>query len=175
MPSWSPVTTWIYINLDFLPHHGVPLEAVHKLRHLFLDHSRPIPSPLSSCVIFWHTPTSPPTRWRNLWIGNAISMIDYFVRHTLAAHGYFSYWSNFWCFCGEKFDFHYYISMVRVSYSAVIVFSFQPPASSSSSVICCYTPSQLLSFVIFWLTSRTPWLDDVIYEQLLIYIYPSIN
>ena len=119
----------------------VQLGAIHKLRHLFLDHSRPLPSPLSSCVIFWHTPTYPPTRWRNLWMGNDISMIDYFVRRTLTAHGYFSSWSNFWCFWGERFDFHCYISMVRVSYSAVIVFSFLPPASSSSSVIFCQTPS----------------------------------
>ena len=44
------------------------LGAVHKLHHRFLDHSRPLPSPLSSCVIFWHNPL-PPTRWRNLWAG----------------------------------------------------------------------------------------------------------
>ena len=34
-------------------YHGCSsLGTVHKLRHLFLDHSRPLPSPLSSCVIF---------------------------------------------------------------------------------------------------------------------------
>ena len=133
------------------------LGAVHKLRHLVLDHSRPLPSPLSSCVIFWHTPTYPPTRWRNLWMGNDISMIDYFVRRTITIHGYFSSWSNCWCFWGERVDFHCYISMVRVSYSVVIVFSFfhlssfvRPP------------PSPLSSFVIFW---PPPWVDDVIYEQ----------
>ena len=133
------------------------LGAVHKLRHLFLDHSRPLPSPLSSCVIFWHTPTYPPTRWRNLWMGNDISMIDYFVRRTLTPHGYFSSWSNFWCFWGERFDFLCYISMVRVSYSAVIVFFFLPlPHHHYLSPFARPPPSPLSSFVIFWLTPPYP-------------------
>ena len=146
--------------------NDVLVGTVHKLCHLFLDHSRPLPSPLSSCVIFWHTPTYPPTRWRNLWMGNDISMIDYFVRHTLTAHGYFSSWSNFWCFWGERFDFLCYISMVRVSYSAVIVFFFLPlPHHHYLSPFARPPPSPLSSFVIFWLTPPYPWLDDVIYEQ----------
>jgi len=103
----------------------------------FWDHSRPLPPPLSSCVRFWHTPPYPLPDGRE----NYISMIGFFLRQTLTAHGDFSSGSNFWCLWGEWFDFHCYISMVRVSYSAVSVFSLLPPASSSSSVIFCQTPS----------------------------------
>ena len=56
------------------------LGAVHKLRHLFSDLSRPLPSPLSSCVIFWPTPPTPqPDDVIYEWV-NAISMKDYFLR-----------------------------------------------------------------------------------------------
>ena len=63
------------------------LRAVHKLRHLFLDHSRPLPPPLPSCVIFLRTPPCPlPDDVIYEW-QNDISIIDYLVRRTPTAHG----------------------------------------------------------------------------------------
>ena len=101
----------------------------------------PFQTTTSPFVIFWHTPPYPLPDDVIYERENDISMIDFFVRRTLTAYVYFSSWSNFWCLWGEWFDFHCYISMVRVSYSAVSVFSLLPPASSSSSVIFCQTPS----------------------------------
>ena len=101
----------------------------------------PFQTTTSPFVIFWHTPPYPLPDDVIYERENDISMIDFFVRRTLTAHGYFSSGSNFWCLWGKWFYFHCYISMVRVSYSAVSVFSLLPPASSSSSVIFCQTPS----------------------------------
>ena len=89
-------------------------------------------------------------------------MIDFFVRRTLTAHGYFSSGSNFWCLLGEWFDFHHYISMIRVSYIA----------TPCLIIVICHLlldPLQPLCHLVssFGLP-RTPWLDDGIYEQPLI-------
>ena len=80
---------------------GWPLGAIHKLWHLSSGHSRNY-------------------EWENDKL-----MINFVVK------GYFSSGSNFWCLWGEWFDFHCYISMVRISYSAVSVYSLLPPAPLS--------------------------------------------
>ena len=130
-------------------HWRLTLGAVHKLRHLFSDLSRPLPSPLSSCVIFWPTPPTPQPDDVIYERANDTSMKDYFVRRTLTTHGYFWSWSHFWCIWGEWFDFHSSIAMVSVSCGAVSVFFLLPPAPSLSSVIFCQTPfPPLSSFVL---------------------------
>ena len=62
------------------------LGAVHKLRHLFSDLSRPLPSTLSYCVIFWPSPQPDDVIYEQ---ANDTSMKDYFVKRTLTSHGYF--------------------------------------------------------------------------------------
>ena len=59
-------------------------------------------------------------------------------------------------FQGEWLDFHCYISMVRVSYSAVSVSLFYPlPHHRHLSSFARPPPPPLSSFVIFWLTPNT--------------------
>ena len=136
--------------------------AVHKLRHFFCtisDHYLPL------CHLLTYSPL-PPTRWRNLWMGNDISMIDYFVRRTLTSHGYFSSWSNFLCFWGERFDFHCYVSMVKCLIVLWLSFLFYPlPHNRHLSSFARPLPPLCHLLSSFGLPPRTPWLDDVIYEQ----------
>ena len=74
------------------------LGVLHKLRHLFFfDYSKPLPPPplcrlVSSFDIALPYPLPDDIIYER---ENDISIIDYFVRRTLTAHGYFSSGINF--------------------------------------------------------------------------------
>ena len=137
--------------------------AVHKLRHFFCtisDHYLPL------CHLLTYSPL-PPTRWRNLWTGKWHIHDRLFCKTQPYCLCIFFILEQFLMPVRGMVWLDCYISVVRVLYSGVSVFSLLTPASSSLSVIFCKTPSPPLCYLVssFGIPLRTPWLDDVIYEQ----------
>ena len=77
----NPFSTTSELFINHVIFFWTILDPYLPLCHLESSFDIPPPTPLPDDVIYERE--------------NYIFMIDYFVRRTLAAHGYFSYWSNF--------------------------------------------------------------------------------